>query len=446
MTKKILICRSKSNTNKQYGVIKWTPTNKHLDNLVTLESGSRPKGGVAKYTDGIPSIGAEHLNNSGGFNYDKIKYVPTQFYERMNKGRIMNNDILLVKDGATIGKVSLVSNYFPFKHACVNEHVYILRSRNSDIINQDYIFYYLRTPYAQDKIRGSVSGTAQGGLPRKFMEDLVVPVPSYKEQRRIVARIESIFAEIDSEVTNTARVAKTAPFSTLFQEIRRSTLTHMFMKLGNTNNKSVGDVCCVLQSSSLKKTRTDNKPSVHVGLEHIISHANKLMGHGNPDDFKTSRAFLKNNVLYGRLRPELNKVWLATREGQCSTDILPLVVNTKRVLPKFLLYALSTQQFMSYAVSRSSGTKMPRVRWKEIKIFQIPVPTIQKQQHTVAKIESIFSKIDAEKAKIKELQARAKTLDETVAQIKKSVLHLAFSGRLLPGKPEEHKQARRDLG
>ena len=42
-----------------------------------LESGKRPKGGVSKYDEGIPSLGGEHLSSDGGFNFKKIRYVLT---------------------------------------------------------------------------------------------------------------------------------------------------------------------------------------------------------------------------------------------------------------------------------------------------------------------------------------------------------------------------------
>ena len=46
------------------------------DLLIEFETGTRPKGGVGKYTEGVPSVGAEHLNADGGFRFEKIKFDP----------------------------------------------------------------------------------------------------------------------------------------------------------------------------------------------------------------------------------------------------------------------------------------------------------------------------------------------------------------------------------
>lgn len=94
------------------------------DALATLESGARPKGGVKKILVGVPSIGAEHLDGKGGFNFKNIRFIPAEFYKRLNRGIIKPLDVLVVKDGATTGKTSIVTSDFPFKESNVNEHMF----------------------------------------------------------------------------------------------------------------------------------------------------------------------------------------------------------------------------------------------------------------------------------------------------------------------------------
>lgn len=65
--------------------------------ISSLESGKRPKGGVQDIKSGIPSIGGEHLNSFGGFDFSKIKYVPEVFANNMTKGKIQVDDIMLLK-------------------------------------------------------------------------------------------------------------------------------------------------------------------------------------------------------------------------------------------------------------------------------------------------------------------------------------------------------------
>jgi hypothetical protein len=57
------------------------------DLLVALESGSRPRGGARGISEGVPSIGGEHLRYDGRFDFSSVNYVPNEFAAGMTKGR-----------------------------------------------------------------------------------------------------------------------------------------------------------------------------------------------------------------------------------------------------------------------------------------------------------------------------------------------------------------------
>src|ERR1700741_2233361 len=140
--------------------------------LISLESGSRPRGGVKNIKSGIPSIGAEHIDSNGGFNFQNIKYIPTEFAKGMQRGQLLFDDILIVKDGATTGRVSFVDKDFPFKEAYVNEHVFICRPSRS--INSRFLFWFLWSDQGKANILQNFKGTAQGGINTTFVNNCVI--------------------------------------------------------------------------------------------------------------------------------------------------------------------------------------------------------------------------------------------------------------------------------
>lgn len=163
---------------------------KKLNEIIdVLESGSRPKGGVSIDSGDIPSLGAEHLNNEGGFNFSKIKKIDNIFFEKMRNGKIKYGDILIVKDGATTGKVSFVDHDFPFKKAAVNEHVFILRVDNNISIPK-YVFHFLRSPKGKEEILSDFRGATVGGISRGFLDKVSVPFPPLEEQQRIASILD----------------------------------------------------------------------------------------------------------------------------------------------------------------------------------------------------------------------------------------------------------------
>lgn len=157
--------------------------------LSDLESGARPKGGIKDGVGEIPSLGAEHLADDGGFNFSKDKRIPRDFFQSMTKGRIRRNDILIVKDGATTGKVSFVGDDFPYEDAAVNEHVFIVRV-SKRLADPKFVFRYLQTPQGQSEIMSDFRGATVGGIGRTFVEKVTLPKVVVDEQSRIAAILD----------------------------------------------------------------------------------------------------------------------------------------------------------------------------------------------------------------------------------------------------------------
>ncbi|RYE58573.1 MAG: hypothetical protein EOP48_03225 [Sphingobacteriales bacterium] len=107
-----------------------------------LESGSRPKGGIDKeLKEGVASVGAENVIGLGKYNYQSEKLITLAFFQNMNRGIIEDKDILIYKDGAYIGKTTLFQDGFPHEKCCVNEHVFLLTSK--DVRYQYFLFFTL---------------------------------------------------------------------------------------------------------------------------------------------------------------------------------------------------------------------------------------------------------------------------------------------------------------
>ncbi|WP_306642375.1 restriction endonuclease subunit S [Sanyastnella coralliicola] len=156
------------------------------DHILKLETGSRPRGGAL--TVGIPSLGGEHLSKDGGFKLSKLKFVSIDYFNKLKKGIVEENDILIVKDGATTGKVSFVGSDFPLTRCAVNEHVY--RLVVDDTINPKYFFYFLFSDLGQNQMLRDFRGATVGGITKNFLKYLDCEFPSFKEQKRITKILE----------------------------------------------------------------------------------------------------------------------------------------------------------------------------------------------------------------------------------------------------------------
>lgn len=151
-----------------------------VDALSEIEVGGRPKGGVAAYADGVPSIGAESIVGLGVFDYAKTKYVPREYFDQMRKGHIKSRDVLLYKDGGRPGEfephVTLFGDGFPFEAAAINEHVYRLRARSH--IGQEFLLFWLSSDRVMEEMRIKGTGVAIPGLNSTQVKSLTTLMPS----------------------------------------------------------------------------------------------------------------------------------------------------------------------------------------------------------------------------------------------------------------------------
>jgi len=137
--------------------------------------------------------------------------------------------------------------------------------------------------------------------------------------------------------------------------------------------------------------------------------------------------FCKGDVLYGKLRPYLNKVLIADEDGVCTTEIVPISVVTAKLplLAEYLQSYLMSPFFLDYANKISYGVKMPRLGTKDAKAALIPVPPVEEQARIVAKLEEAFSEIDRAEKAYEELQTLAGVL-------RGQILQEAIQGKLVP--------------
>jgi type I restriction enzyme S subunit len=188
--------------------------------LSKLESGNR-ENDSNRLDNGIFSIGGEHISWDGKLKLYPPRYISKQYYDKLNGGKVLDKDILLVKDGATIGKTTFVHNQSSQKFA-VNEHVYILRTNKNTL--PKYLFYFIMSKIGQEQIQLQKRGAAQPGLNSGFSDIVMLSVPPFQEQQAIATFLDRETSRID------ALVEKKQQFIELLEERRSALISHAVTK------------------------------------------------------------------------------------------------------------------------------------------------------------------------------------------------------------------------
>lgn len=151
-----------------------------------LSAGKRPSDDPEE----VFSIGGEHIQN-GKFSLDVPRYVSRKTYNS-SRGKIKIGDILVVKDGATIGKAMYV-DVMPEDEMLLNEHVY-------RVVANKFYFYWIISSKGEKWFRVMNTSTAQESIPQDVMYSLPILCPPISEQQAIVNYLDDKCTKIDKAI------------------------------------------------------------------------------------------------------------------------------------------------------------------------------------------------------------------------------------------------------
>lgn len=148
----------------------------------------------------------------------------------------------------------------------------------------------------------------------------------------------------------------------------------------------------------------------YIGLEHIDQQGLSLNSVGRSSTVKSNKfKFQNGDILFGKLRPYFRKVYRPKFSGVCSTDIW--VLRAKKGFDQgWLFYLIAGQDFIKYASSGSSGTRMPRADWQYLNKTVWLVPPLPEQRRIASILASLDDKIELNRQMNKTLEEIASAI------------------------------------
>ena len=165
----------------------------------------------------------------------------------------------------------------------------------------------------------------------------------------------------------------------------------------------------------------------YIANEDIASWTGKLL---NPDPQPAdadSRKFLRDDVLFNKLRPYLAKVFHASFAGVSSGELLCLRA-ADHVLPRYLFYVVSSKAFVDVVNAETFGSKMPRADWETVGHQPLPLPPLETQERIAAFLDEKTARIDG-------LIEKKRALLERLAEKRQAIITQAVTKGLNPAIP-----------
>jgi restriction endonuclease S subunit len=398
--------------------------------LSSLESGTRETGGGSQLDVGVFSLGGEHINWNGTLNLENLKYVSEEYYSSMNRGKIKVNDVLLVKDGATIGKTAIV-NKKPFEKMAINEHVFLMRPTRK--INARLLYYLIDSDSGFKQIKLTEVGSAQGGVNSEFINKVIFTIsPDNEAQAEIVNFLDEKVSDINLLIERDLSLIE------ILKERRVALINHAVtkglnqkVKLVNSGVEWLGKIPENWDIKKIKfftrerrnKSEMSNKTDTFLGLENIESMNGKILSYNTMDNVDGGALkFKKGDVLFCKLRPYLAKVVIAESDGLCTSELI-IYECDKNTFSGYLKYRLLSKQYIDYVNSLTEGVKMPRADPIQLSNIKLPMPSKAEQIQIAEFLDKATAKIDL-------IISKVESKIELLEEYKKSIIHNVVTGKM----------------
>ena len=366
-----------------------------------------------------------NFHKSGNLNFENIAELDVEV-KQFKTRQLKYGDIILEKSGGgpkqPVGRVCVFEKDDGLYS--LSNFTSAIRIKNSKELDYKYLHYFLLNLYVAGKTEKiQTNSTGIRNLQLSLYKDFLVPLPSLATQQKIVAKLDAIFAEIDTATAAAEANANNA--EALFQ----SYLTEVFERGGEGwERKTIEEI-----TDKTKNVSPDKSPDVEFTYVDVSSISNtsysiistqKLLGKDAPS--RAKKNIITNDILFATVRPTLKRIAIVPEflENQVASTGYVVLRTNKKNYHKFLFYFLFTSTFNEAMESLQRGASYPAVTDSDVKLQKLLVPSYEEQYKISEKLEqiniSISIKINSELRKIEELKA-----------LKQAILQKAFSGELV---------------
>lgn len=350
-----------------------------LETLMTIARGASPRP-IKDYL----------TTEENGVNWIKIgdvglgeKYI-TSTEEKINLSGAKQSRFVKAGDFILSNSMSFGRPYILKIEGCIHDGWLQLTSLN-DNLNSDFLYEILSAEETQKQFQQKAGGGVVQNLNVERVKSVKIPLPPLPIQQLIVQECEAV--DIGANEAQALLLSTKNNLNSIFDAIACN-----YEKLSNVAQRISKNIDPNQHSGAIN----------YIGLENIESNTGNISGKisSNYSEIKsTKNCFIENDVLYGKLRPNLNKVYLAKEAGICSTDIYVLRFKSHE-LARIYTYVLRNKAFNEAVLKTVSGQQLPRTSWTAMSQIMVPIFSETQKDDLLVEIKKAEQKIMAAQAVI----------------------------------------------
>jgi type I restriction enzyme, S subunit len=265
----------------------------------------------------------------------------------------------------------------------------------------------------------------------KQIASFLIPLPPLSEQKAIAAYLDKACERIDRIIAIKEEQLRK------IKDVRKSKIDELVC-FGNEPNPEIyftglsylpkikkgWSTDRFKDVATLRDQKTDEKSELidYLELEDIEQGTGNISGKRDTLEVESKvTLFYEGDVLFGKLRPYLEKYHYAEFDGKCTGEILAFKPN--RINGKFLKYIIGSKWFIDLCNSMSYGAKMPRVNWNsQLAMINLPIPSPEEQTFIVQQLDELSKKVDL-------LSRKVVNQISALQSYRKSLIHECVTGK-----------------
>jgi len=389
---------------------------KTLNEVCIVERGSSPRPIKNFFTDdpdGVNWIKISDTEQDGRYVYSTAQKITS---EGAKQSRFVKEGDFILTNSMSFGRpyIMKISGY-------IHDGWFVLRLKET--LDTDYFYYLLSSPLVQDQFKNLASGAIVKNISGDLVKKTKLPIPTLTEQHRIVAILDEAFDGIATAKANAEKNLKNA--RALFE----SHLQAMFSQTSkNWEKKHLAEVAKDFgRGKSKHRPRNDPKlyggkyPFIQTGDVRNATHLiNTYSQTYNEVGLAQSKLWPKGTLCI-TIAANIAETGILDFDSCFPDSVIGVVVDPDVISIKFLEYLL--QSFKTILQAKGKGSAQDNINLGTFENQLFPFPSVKEQQQIVFTLDSLSGEIQHLESIY---QQKLATLDE----LKKSLLHQAFSGQL----------------
>ena len=381
---------------------------------------------------GFPADSRLFIKENIGLPLIRIRDINSEDTEVYYTGNDYPQDSLIAQGDVLIG-MDGDFNIAKWKgpKAILNQRVCKYDETNSEL-NKNYIFFLM--PLILSDINMTKYATTVKHLSAGDLSDMILPIPPIEEQEAIAGYLDEVTAKVDSLIAEKRlQVEDLHKYRTslITETVTRGLNPNVPIK--QTNSEWFPNIPVNWSIEKFKYQATVKANLVHptdytqhpqISPDSIEKNTGRLLGYKSVEDagiISDNHLFYKGQIIYSKIRPNLNKVIIAPFDGLCSADMYP--IETLNNVRYFQYLMLSNPFVNQVSVVIQDRVKMPKINQVELGEILILVPPISEQQQIADYLDEKTAKIDT---LIEELEVQLNDL----AIYKQAVITEAVTGKV----------------